>query len=219
MDVEKVREKIKESIKLLCSYPTTSNYRVKENVKKELVEIYKKGNESVKGMILTYINEKLGNAQLFREFESVKNTSFKYKKNIRAGDVTSSILDYTNSLDGTIELINILSKLDDGPALKVLTYHLTRYMNIQGTVFKILALHSIKALAKSNHPYALSFLLNIAEVGGDNKDDIYYALVYALTEWYLKIDKVKMGKWEKSQLKRRMNKVIEIEKRNLKYIR
>ena len=185
---EKEKKIIFPLLASIKDYPIAVDFSKKEEAKKKLIKIYKRSDIPIKGMILSYVNEKLGFVQLFREFESVSNMSFKYKQNIPPSRVTKSVLEYFNSLDGIIELIDLLSKFEDEAAYKLITYHLTRYLNGQTLVYRLLTNKCLIVLEKSNSLYVLNFFINLANVS--NGTEIAYTLKRILEKWKEKLEKM-----------------------------
>jgi hypothetical protein len=208
MAYEKELERIKNIITTISSYPVAITWEQRENLKKELLEIYNKGDDFIKGAILGHINEKLSNVKTFRDFISVSSAKEKSTE-LKPEQVMLTILDYSSSVDGIGFFIDLLKDIDDNLSLKMLSYHLTRYLSYNTQEARLLSLKIIKAFHDSKNPYAAHVLLELIEL---TKDELQFAVVDGLSYWEEKLKSLKISSAEKKFLKAKIEDILKFYK-------
>ena len=177
----------------LSFYPYALDEEGKEKIRKKIVRMYKKGDDTVKGMIVFYVNEKLSNIEKFRQTLNMDKAKGMKAKDPRTF-VVKEMLNYFNSLDGQFFLLDLLKDFDDELALRLLHHYLTRYLSLPGKSFQLLAQRAICNLGESNNPFALELLLSLRGVEDE-------ALYVALDKWRRKIDRLRIDEGKKKKLK------------------
>ncbi|MGB9719443.1 MAG: hypothetical protein ACPL06_02520 [Candidatus Anstonellales archaeon] len=218
----KKMEKIKEIDKLIITiynYPVFTEYEKKEEAKKNLIKMYKNEDQVIKNTILFILHEKLCTAKEYRDFHNFEGMKMRYKEEdankIRQG-IFRRVFDYSGSLDGIFETLDILGKFDDVFSIKLVSYHLSRYMLVNSFETQILSEKAMSILGESNNTYALRVLLSIAPfVYG--KERIVPIVADALSVWAEKIDRIKMNEKERNELKKEIKKYIEMEEKRIEY--
>ncbi len=162
---EKAWLKAKELINKICGYPVLVKMSERDSATKQLVALYKKGSNMLKGGVISLINERLAHVRDYRDYISVPYLKEKRRSDkVNTNEIMGQLLDYSSSLDGAAYLLDVLSKFDDELAAKVLTYHITRYMSSPTFLaYVFLARRGVKALASMNYEYSLFVLLDMAE--------------------------------------------------------
>jgi hypothetical protein len=196
-------EEIKKIIHGICAYPIALSWQEKNKMKKKLISIYKENDDVIKGAIISYINEKLSNFKNFKDFASMFLSSDKISNPEK---VSMTILDYSSSFDGLYDLIDILIEIDDNLSLKLLSFHLTRYLSINNYVSDMMVIKIIRALGESRNVYAAHVLLNLSEIIDETTE---FELLESLRKWEEKIDKIKVSKREKEYIKRKIKERLE----------
>jgi hypothetical protein len=196
-------EEIKKIIHGICAYPVALSWEEKNKMKKKLVSIYKENDDVIKGAIISYINEKLSNFKSFKDFASMFLSSDKISNPEK---VSMTILDYSSSFDGLYDLIDVLIEIDDNLSLKLLSFHLTRYISINNYISDMMVLKIIRALGESINVYAAHVLLNLSEIIDETME---FELLESLRKWEEKIDKIKVSKREKEYIKRKIKERLE----------
>ncbi len=204
--LEEMVRKAKEYINAISYYPHITSYEEKERARKALLKLYKKAPMKVKSNIIFGINEKLSSARELKAF-------------IRVGDIKASsakelgqklgmkVLNYENSLDGILEFLSLLEEMGDGLALKLLTYHTSRYLALPPSyASRVLISNALQLLGKSNHPYAAHFLLRTAL---PEQSEVGNAYLMALSMWKDKVGKVKLKKAERERIRKLLSSMLE----------
>jgi len=208
--MEKIRE-IDRLIMTIYNYPVFTDYRKKEEAKKALINLYKKEDQVIKNTILFILHEKLCAAKEYRDFHNFEGMRMRYKDedaNKVRQRIFRSVFDYAGSLDGIFETFEILKNFDDVFSIKLMNYHLSRYMLVNSFETQLLSEKVLNVLGESNNPYALRVLLSIAPFAYE-REKMVPVIVNALSIWAEKIDKIKMNKKEKKELKNEIKKYIE----------
>ncbi|MEM4296536.1 MAG: hypothetical protein QXI89_00480 [Candidatus Anstonellales archaeon] len=204
VNYEIIRERVRKIISDISSYPVALSWADKESLKKELVEIYKKNDDVIKGYIIAIINERLSSFRYFRDFLSM-SLAKERGQNIKAEDITTAVLDYTSSFDGIDDFLSLLLNFDDTLSLKLLSFHLTRYLNLNTQESRLLSLRAIKGLGQSKNSYAAQLLIVLSDI---TKDELLAAVLDSLKQWEEKLDKIKIDKKEKEKIKEEISKIF-----------
>ncbi|RME80117.1 MAG: hypothetical protein D6769_00410 [Methanobacteriota archaeon] len=206
---EKSKQAINELLTVISSYPVATTWANREKAKKSLLEIYKKGDHTTKGMLLAYVNEKLTNARDFRDFMSIGMLK---EKGIDANltEISKRIFDYSSSIEGISFFLSFLAEIDDELALKLLSFHLARYIASSTFDARVLSNKVVKELGNCNNIYALHILLAVAEAG-EGKEFFQMNIGRALKKWSRKVNKVKASKKELTILSNKLDELLTVE--------
>ena len=210
-DYEEEKKKINEMLMAISSFPVAASWSARESAKKKLIRYYRKADATSRGMVMAFINEKLSNVHEFRDFASVNFMKERKRlQNVSLNDISKMLYDYSSSIDGACYFLDLLADIDDEVSLKVLGFHLTRYLSYPGQEARILSDRAVKALGRASHPYALHLLLDIAE-SGEGKESFLAAVGEALGKWKEKLFSSKLPKAEKDYLRKRLEALLEAE--------
>ncbi len=216
----KMMEKIKEIDRLIITiynYPVFTDYEKKEDAKYALVKMYKKEDQVIKNTILFILHEKLCSAKEYRDFHNFEGMKARYKEEdankVRQG-IFRRVFDYSGSLDGIFETFDLLGKFDDVFSIKLVSYHLSRYMLVNSFETQMLSEKAVSILGESNNTYALRVLLSFAPFFY-GKEKIMPIMADALSLWAEKIGRIKISEKERSELKKEIKKYIEIEEKGV----
>ncbi len=204
-EIEALIKEARDLISKISYYPHITSLREKEKAKKALVRLYRKAPTAVKSNIIFGINEKLSAVRDLRAFTRVEDIKASNPREL-GRKLGTKVLNYENSLDGILEFLELLIDMDDELALKLFTYHLSRYLALPPSyASRLLITSAIHMLGESRQPYALYFLLNTALPDQVEISHAYYA---ALSQWYEKLDKVRMPKAEKANLRELLEELL-----------
>jgi hypothetical protein len=203
-----VRE-IEQAVFHIKFYPVAVDEEAKNAAKDKIKEIYKKENETIKQLILYMIHEALsqiGELKTIHNFETFKKKFPTAEPAQLRMHVYKAIFNYNSSLEGLIELINLLSELDGYESTKVLTYYFSFLSSTEVESAHILRNAIIDALGRSNSVYALKSLLEYAKYTDNEKllQHIYAALV----QWSARLEMLKIPKKEKEKLQEELRKIF-----------
>jgi len=190
-------------------YPVASDEKSKEEAKKKILSQYKKGDDTTKQLILYMFHENLANTvgmRIMQNFEFFKRKFPNLEPQKVRVQVYRSMFNYTNSLEGTIELVKMLGKMDGDDASKLLSYHLSFAMTAEFEINHILRNVIIEALGDSESVYALNVLLNYAKYTG--KERALNRIGGALSNWSKKIDGLKILVSEKEKIKKNLDDIL-----------
>ncbi|MEM2948286.1 MAG: hypothetical protein QXY05_04090 [Candidatus Anstonellales archaeon] len=216
--MEKVKQ-IDNLIMTIYNYPVFTDYEKKEEAKKALIKMYKKEDQVIKNTILFILHEKLCSAKEYRDFHNFEGMKMRYKEEdankVRQG-IFRRVFDYAGSLEGIFETFDILGKFDDVFSIKLVSYHLSRYMLVNSFETQVLSEKAISVLGESNNTYALRVLLSLAPFFY-GKEKVVPIMIDALSTWAEKLDRLKMSEKEKNELKKEIKKYIEMEEKRVEY--
>ena len=166
----------------LNSYPMLKGRGEAEAAKKMVLEAYSKGDAVVRQFILFVIHEHLSKAANMRVMENFdfyrkvmgeKTEVLDVRKN-----VYRSMFNYSNSLEGTVELLLLLGDIGDVGAAKVISRHLAFYMSGEQQGLQMLRNAAVEALENCGCTYALDVILAYARYAEKNE-----RFVFALRDW------------------------------------
>jgi len=182
-------------------YPVASKEEAKKEAIAKIETYYKNEDEAIKQIILFMIHESIAQASDMRTMHDIEH----FKRKMPAADpgqlrinVYRSMFNYNNSLEGILEFISLLSRLNGDDAAKLLTYHFTFFCSIESESMKMLKNAVIEALGKSSSSYALYALLSYAKI--TDNDSTLGRIASALTEWNSKLDGLNISKKEKDRI-------------------
>ncbi len=202
-------KEIEKNIFSIRFYPVAVNKESKDDAIANIKRIYNEGNETGRQLLLYMIHE---NISEFMEFKIAHTFEFMKARNPRAEpsqlrmDVYKKMFNYNTSIEGIIELLDVLTEFEGDDAAKLLTYHYSRFCTMESETNIVLRNAVIEALGKSKSPYALTSLLEYAR-NTDNEKTVQ-RIVSSLSEWNEKLDKTKMPAAEKKNLKKRLKDIL-----------
>lgn len=209
-EIEDAVTEIEKNIFSLKFYPVAVDENAKDEAVRNLVGIYKKGNETVKQLVLFMLHEATSQ---YYDFKIVHVYDYFKAKNPHEDptqlrmNVYRAIFNYNTSLEGIIEIIELLGKLgENDDAAKLLTYHYARIASIEVESHIALRNAIIKALGECNSVYALSALITYAH-HTDNERTLQ-RIQAALARWNKKIDRLKIPEAKRKKLKNELKEVI-----------
>ncbi len=194
---------LEEAVKIIKFYPVAVDEKKKNSAIKKLKERFKKGDQVERQVILYFIHDALS---AITEYRLVHNHAyFKQKgqdpKNIQMS-VYRAIFGYVTSIEGLIELIELLGDFGTIESTKLLTYYYGRVCLQENEFNATLRNAIIAALGESKDKYALKALLRYAKYNSGERT--IQQILYALEQWQLKLDSLKIPKREKNKLKQEL---------------
>ncbi len=206
-----VRE-LEKNIFSLKFYPVAVDEDSKDEAVRNLLRTYEKENETIKQLILFMLHEAVSQyfefkiTHVFDYFKSKNPSEDPAKLRI---EVYRKMFNYNTSLEGVIELINLLGRIGGDDAAKLLTYHYARACAAETELHVTLRNAIISALGVSDSPYALSSLLIYAN--NTDNERTFQRLMAAIGKWNDKLDNVKMKDKTRKKLKKEISEVIKKE--------
>jgi hypothetical protein len=216
--VEAAVKNIEKAVFAIRFYPVAVDEEAKKKAMEDLVEIHNKGNDTIRQMVLYMVHENLSKASEFKithTFDYFKSKSPMTEPSKLRMKVYRAMFNYNTSIEGTSDLIRLLSRLEGNDAAKLLTYHYSRAITHENECNHILRAAIIEALGKSESQYALKALLEYAKYSESERT--LNRLLGALIEWENKIDKLKISKKQKESLKAELHEVMAKEPGGMHY--
>jgi len=209
-NIEQIVSEIEKSIFALKFYPVAVDENAKNEAQKNLIRIYKKGNETVKQLVLFMLHEALSQ---YYDFKTVHVYDY-FKARNPQGDPTQlrmevykAIFNYNTSIEGAIDIINTIAKLgENDDAAKLLSYHYTRIASIEVESHIELRNAIINSLGDCDSTYALTALMTYAR--HTDNEHLLQRIQVALNKWDKKIEKLKLPSEQKKKLKNALKEVI-----------
>ncbi len=195
-------------------YPVAAKEGAKDDALAALKRLYKEGDPSLRQIILYVLHETFSQ---FAEYRIAKNLDYFRKKLPQAEasqhrlHVYRSMFNYSSSLEGLIEIVDLLSELGDDDSAKVLTHQfsfLCAYDNSEAA--RILRGAVVDALGKSDSVYALKALLSY--VRNVENEQLGGRIISSIVEWKEKVHRLKLGQKEKDELMKKINDVVLMER-------
>jgi len=209
-EIENAVSEIEKNIFSLKFYPVAVDENAKNEAVKNLINIYKQGNETVRQLVLFMLHEALSQ---YYDFKVVHVYDYFKAKNPHEDptqlrmNVYRAMFNYNTSVEGLIEIVDLLGGLgENDDAAKLLTYHYARISSIEVESHVELRNAIIKALGECNSLYALSALITYARYT-DNERTLQ-RIQAALAKWDKKIDKLKIPEAKKKKLRDELREVI-----------
>lgn len=173
----------------LNSYPMLKSRADAESAKEAVLQAYSRGDAVVKQFILFVIHEHLSRAANMRVMENFEFFRKAMGEKAEAMEVRKSVyramFNYSNSLEGTVELLLLLGDIGDVGAAKVLSRHLAFYMSGEQSGLQMLRNAAVEALENCNCTYALDVLIAYAKYAEKNE-----RFVFALRDWEKRLPKM-----------------------------
>ncbi|MFA5412545.1 MAG: hypothetical protein WC350_04340 [Candidatus Micrarchaeia archaeon] len=183
--LEKRKRLMKEAegaLGLINSYPILRKRVEVEAAKKLVIETYSKGDDVVRQFILFITHEHLAKAANMRAMENFDFFKKVLGEKVEVMDVRKhvyrSIFNYTNSLEGTVELLFLLGEIGDTGAAKLISRHLAFYMSGEQQGLQMLRNAAVEALENCESFYALDVLIAYAKYADKNE-----RFIFALRDW------------------------------------
>lgn len=191
---------IRNCFNALASYPSLTPGKEAAAALKEIRKAYDEGDERMKGFILYTIHHYLARISEMKEMKSAEWARHvkKVEGEAVAPYVFSSVTSYFSSVEGSVILLRLLSKLKGPLPSKLLAYHLSYCLMSQSPLFKLLRNHCIMALGKARSTYALRTLLALGKGGAE---EIEKPVSEAIMAWKERLERSKSSsakKWLKA---------------------
>ncbi len=213
---EERRKKLKEVDEAAMKfnmYPVAANEQAKNDAISAIKRIYAGGDPKVKQVILYVLHETLSQ---FSEYRAPKNLEY-FRKRFQQAEpaqhrmhVYRAMFNYSTSLEGLMEIVDLLAGLGDDDSAKVLTHHfsfLCASDNSEGA--RMLRGAVVDALGKTKSVYALRALLSY--VKNTENEHLGGRIISSIIEWKEKINGLKLEHREKEELLKRINEVVMVE--------
>ncbi len=207
--MESLVKEIEKNLFSVKFYPVAVDKEAKDEAVSKLKEIYKKGNETGRQVLLYMIHENISEAVEFKiphTFEYMKSRNPHGEAGQLRMNVYKKMFNYNTSLEGVMELLGILGEFEGEDAAKLLTYHYTRFCSMESEANISLRNSALEALGESKSPYALKALLEYGR-NSDNEKTVQ-RIASALSKWDEKLDGIKMPAPEKKALRKKLKEVI-----------
>jgi hypothetical protein len=207
--MESLVKEVEKNIFSIKFYPVAVKKEDKDEAVANIKRTYREGNETARQLLLYMIHE---NISEFMEFKIAHTFEYMKARNPQAEasqlrmNVYKKMFNYNTSLEGIVELLELLTEFEGDDSAKLLTYHYSRFCTMESEANIVLRNSVIEALGKSASPYALTALLKYAK-NTDNERTLQ-RIVSALSQWDEKIDKVKMPAAEKKKLRKKLKDVL-----------
>lgn len=209
-DMSSVLKDIDSAMFALKFYPVAVNEQSKEQSVAKLEEIYSKGNDTVRQLLLYVIHETLATSSELKvmhtqEYFKIKSPAMDPQQ-LRVS-VYRAMFNYNTSLEGLCELIRFLGRLKGGDdATKLLTYHFSHLCSYESETSHMLRAAILETLGKSESLYALKALLEYAHYSDNERT--FHRIVSALIEWEGRIESLKVTQKEKELYSKKLNEII-----------
>lgn len=219
LDQKAEEQIIQENVKILDQaffalnfYPVATKEENMNEAREKIKEIYIKGNETIKQIVLYMIHEnvaKVNELKILQNFDYHKQKTPNLETAQIRANVYKGMFNYTASLEGVIELIKMLGELPGTDAAKILTYHFSVFSGIEIESMHILRNAVVEALGESSAPYALKCLLRYAKYS--DSEMLAQRIGSAILKWDEKLESMKLPKIEKENLRKNLSEVITLE--------
>lgn len=203
-------KEIESALFALKFYPVAVKEQAKDEAAAKLMDIYAKGNETVRQMLLYMIHEVLATSAELKimhthDYFKMKNPGVDPSQ-LRV-NVYRAMFNYNTSLEGLTELIRLLGKFkgsDD--AIKVLTYHFSHLASAENEAHHILRGAILETLGECESKYAFYALLDYARY--TDSERTFDRVVSALTKWETKMEKLDIPEHRKHELRLKLKEII-----------
>ncbi len=208
-----MKKKIKEIENALFKikfFPVAVKSRDKREAVENMKILYKEGDENIRQLILYMIHETLAESSKIKIMKSYEYFNAKHPESespkLRM-QVYRSIFNYHTSLEGLMEVIQLLGRLGpgDNPA-KVLTHHYTFLTAMENEAGHSLKNAIIDALGESDAPYAMISLVDYSRY--TDNDKLFRRIVASLQRWDEKMDMLDLDREKKKELRVMLREVI-----------
>lgn len=209
----KLRE-VDEAMMKFNMYPVAANEHAKNEALATLKRLYSSGDDKIRQVILYVLHETLAQFSDYRVQKNLEYFRKKFPQNEAAQNrlnVYRAMFNYSNSIEGLMEVVNLLADLGDNDSAKVLTHHFSfacAYDNSEGS--RMLRNAIVDALGKTKSAYALKALLSY--VKNTENEQLGGRIISSIVEWKEKIGELKIEQKEKDELLKRINDVVMLER-------
>jgi len=191
--VNSVVSELEKDMFSLKFYPVAVDEKTKDEAVAKIKERYKKGNETVRQLVLYMLHESIAE---FFEFRIMHNFEYMKNKNPNAEparmriEIYKKMFNYNTSIEGITAMIGVAGELEGDDSAKLLTYHYARLCSWESEASIMMRNAIIDALGKSDSLYGFSALMEYAK--NTDNEKTYHRLVRALGRWSEKLSKIKM---------------------------
>ncbi len=202
-------KEVEKAVFALKFYPVAVTEQSKNEAIGKIVDIYSKGNETVKQLILYMLHEVLTtNAELrmMHSFEYYKMKMPNLDPAQLRMNVYRAMFNYNTSMEGVVETIKLVGKLGGNDAAKLLTYHFTHMCNYENEFGHMVKAAIIEVLGKMDSTYALTALIDYARY--TDSERTFHRAVEALTPWKDKLEGMKLPQEEKERLRGKIQELM-----------
>lgn len=203
-----------EAMMKVNMYPVATSEETKNAALASLKKAYAEGDDKTKQVILYMIHETV---LQFSEYRAPKNFEYFRKKFPQADpaqlrmNVYKSMFNYSNSLEGLMEMISLLGELGDNDSAKVLTTQFSFLCAFDGSEgSRMLRNAVVDALGESKSVYALNALLTY--VKNTENESLGSRVIGAIVEWKEKVSGLKIEQKRKDEIMKKINDVVLLEK-------
>ncbi|VVC04810.1 Uncharacterised protein [Candidatus Bilamarchaeum dharawalense] len=202
-------KEIENAMYALRFYPVAANEEAKNKAVEKLDEIYSKGNETIKQLMLYMIHENLAassDLKIMHTYDYFKMKNPTLDPGQTRINVYRAMFNYHTSIEGLVEMVNLLGRMQGDDAAKLLTYHFSHLCAYESEANHMIRASILEALGNSESLYALRALLNYAKY--NDNDRTFGRVVSALILWDKKMDKTKMTDHEKQAVRTKMKEYM-----------
>lgn len=202
-------KQIEKALFALKFYPVAVDERSKEEAKARLQDIYEKGNDTIRQLVLYMVHENMAEASNFKvmhtnEFFKMKSPESDQSKTRMK--VYRAIFNHNTSLEGITELAGLLGRLNSDDSAKLLTYHFSYLCTSENEASHMLRAAIIEALGETDSLYALHALLEYAR--NTDNERTFHRIVGALMEWEEKLEKLELKPKKREELRMKLREVV-----------
>ena len=196
---------------IINSYPMLRSRQEVEAAKKQIIDSYTKGDAVIRQFILFVIHEhisKAANMRIMENFEFFKKMMGEKAEVLEVRkNVYRSMFNYSNSLEGTVELLLLLGDMGDLGAAKVLSRHLAFYMSGEQSGLHMLRNATVEALENCDCIYALDVIIAYAKYAEKNE-----RFIFALRDWEDKLQNMGLSAADKEAYVSAINDLMMVRK-------
>lgn len=190
-------------------FPVAVDRARKDAALSRLESIYRKGNDTVRQMLLYMAHESLATSM---ELKAMHTPDFFRAKNpgqdasqLRIS-VYRAMFNYNTSIEGLAEIVRLLGRLGGDDSAKLLTYHFSHLAAMENEANHMLRSAILGALGESDSLYALHALLEYARY--TDSERTFNRVVGALTDWEDKLEDIRMPPKEKKEIRERLKEIV-----------
>ena len=208
---KKLMKEAEVALGIINSYPMLRTRQEVEAAKKQIIDSYTRGDAVIRQFILFVIHEhvsKAANMRIMENFEFFKKVMGEKAEVLEVRkNVYRSMFNYSNSLEGTVELLLLLGDMGDLGAAKVLSRHLAFYMSGEQSGLQMLRNATVEALENCDCLYALDVIIAYAKYAEKNE-----RFVFALRDWEDKLQTMGLSAADKEAYVSAINDLMMVRK-------
>ncbi|MDD5022882.1 MAG: hypothetical protein PHU63_01815 [Candidatus ainarchaeum sp.] len=210
---QKIRAEMEEINKFFSTisfYPVAVNLEKKEEARQGILKKYSEGEEYIKQNILHLIYETVTQ---YSEYKYPMNYGFFKSKNPQEPPeklrfaVYKTMFNYHSSMEGTLEMIDLLREFGDVSSAKLLSHLFNYFSSNDSERFRLLRNAVIESLGAHDSVYALQVLLSYVKIIDSEK--LFHRIFISLNAWNEKLDSLPLAPDEKRRLKSSLEDVLE----------